>query len=144
MKTANELEHAPADRLFIRLGREELEELLNQLDQASQTQDSYPKRAPRSRYRTFNAELWTAVPPGKQPTAPVRVATRNISVGGLSFLYHQMLAIGQRVVIRLPMSANGHLEASAEVVRCRYLKVGVHEVAVKFVKVARKASGATT
>jgi len=116
----------------------DFQKVLDALDLAAQSarpaQDG--RRARRHPYRS--PEVIVRILSSRATDVPAYcVPSRNISAGGLAFLYRQALAAGQKLEIHIPLLDEQSLCVLARVVRCRHVKGMVHEIGVEFVDVRR-------
>ncbi|MCP4594777.1 MAG: response regulator [bacterium] len=116
--------------------------MANQLTDAEQVLDSLDKSAGRDAgaanrrvaRQTWRKQLKVIV---AQPGGDVRcieVVSRNLSSGGLSFMHNGFLHAGTRCELQLVTADGAWIDVRAEVVRCRYVAGGAHEVSLRFDK----------
>lgn len=114
----------------LNLSPRRIQALLDQLDTRAVTPMSDRRRWPRHVYRAM-----VAVHPGSREhgdAAIRRVPTRNLSAGGLSFLFHRPLPIDLPCWVRLVMATGAEADAVGAVRFARSVEAEVFEVAIQF------------
>src|SRR5262245_54533326 len=109
----------------------EVQDLLDHLDAASNPENEGLRQSPRRSYRTREASVHVLDSSG-EIVRTGRVPTRNISSRGISFLWRQMMAPGQLLIVELPLPDNRSFRLRGKVARCRYVGRMIHEVGVEF------------
>jgi CheY-like chemotaxis protein/HPt (histidine-containing phosphotransfer) domain-containing protein len=62
----------------------------------------------------------------------LRLASRNLSSGGISLLHNRFVHVGTAVVVALPLQDGGEIEIHGTVRRCTHLSTILHEIGVQF------------
>ncbi len=114
------------------LSRDQIQDLLDRLDEAiCDAGDVEHRRGPRRAYRSVDV-LVQLLNARQEVDSEYRVATRNLSAGGLAFLHRQVLSAGRQLFIVIPLLHGQSLHIVAEVIRCRHVDGMMHEIGVKF------------
>lgn len=106
-----------------------LRSILDALDNNPCRFDLSRRRYERIPYRDRHAILYTAQ--AGRDVAFI-VPTRNISLGGLSFLHGQRMQAGQVCTISLVTNKGDWMTIEGIVVRCRHVWGVIHEIGVEF------------
>ena len=109
---------------------QDINEILDELDAAAGRNSQVDKRRAPRRFWRKPLKLWITHPGGNR--AKIAVLTRNLSCGGLSFLYTGYLHVGTRCEMQLITVDNAWVDIAATVVRCRYIVGRIHEVSLSF------------
>lgn len=115
----------------LRMPRQEIDALRNQLEQSNKSQ-------PPNAQRHFRRWPFERVPIRVKMSHPggiiteLQYACRNISGGGMSILHSAYVHPGTRCVAQLPCRFQVVKEVQGVVIRCLHRTGKVHEVAVKF------------
>jgi CheY-like chemotaxis protein len=115
----------------IRMGDEQIKELLDRLDAPCGRPADQRRRHQRYEYRCRHTVVFLPRA-STQSGTPYLVSTRNISESGLSFLHGGFVYVGTRCQVRLLTIHGSWEDVHASVVHCRYLEKNVHEVGVRF------------
>jgi hypothetical protein len=107
---------------------EQLDALLDEMDQITQGPGREMRKADRFVWRSDNLMLY--IDEGGEQ-ACYRAPTRDISVGGLSFLHGYRIQPGQQIRLRFP-DAPSTREVHARVCRCRHLEGRIYEIGVRY------------
>jgi hypothetical protein len=116
-------------RKALRFSDEKIDEILDCLDQLEVAVGRVRRKHGRAKWR--RKDLVVSIDEGAEKNL-YEVATRNISVGGISFLHVFMLTPGQEVGIRFSGPRWTSRDVYARVVRCRRLEGSVFEIAVRY------------
>jgi len=109
---------------------EQIQKLLDQLEH-SPPPTSLERQSPRYTI-PLKALIVGMRQPGASETGAYQVIGRNISSGGLAFLYGGFVHNGTRCMMQLVTPHGSWNDVGGTVIRCRYLEANVHEVAVAF------------
>ena len=120
----------------VRATREQIQDLLDALDAAACPIQRDVRRSRRTSYRSLSVVVDVMNARGGS-TCQFKVATRNITAGGLAFLHKQMLSIDTKLRILIPTLDESRLEVHARVTRCRHVKGMIHEIGVEFLHTGR-------
>lgn len=105
-----------------------LDELLDELD--ARDSSSVHRSHARRKFRERSVSVVLSQPDGGEVT--LKLAARNLSVGGVSLLHSAFVYPGTAIVVSLPR-VNGKLQkVRGKVMRCDHLTGVIHEVGVKF------------
>ena len=113
--------------------RDQIQHLLDQLDAEKRVPTSEGRRSARLPYRSLDVIVHVLNSRG-EPIHQFQAPTRNLSHSGLAFLHKQMLAVGIRLRIEIPIIDERRITVLAEVTRCRHIKGMMHEAGVKFLQ----------
>ena len=105
------------------------------LDDLDATRGRHPDAAKRrSSRRSWRKPLkvWITQPSGDH--RKIEVVTRNLSSGGLSFLYNGYLHVGTSCELQLITDDNAWVDIQGIIVRCRFVAGRVHEASVRFAR----------
>ena len=108
---------------------ERIKAILDRLDQADSSVDTSRRRS--ARYGWRSRVLLYLGEGGRE--VPYEAPTRNISVGGLSFLHGYMISPGQEVWLRFPGPGWSTRDVAARGCRCRRLEGRIYEIGVRWV-----------
>ena len=120
----------------VRMSPLEVDSLLKQLDSNARRDaaDGGPRRAHARLEFRINDVLIAIKHPGEESVSKCLVSTRNLSAGGLSFMYGGFLHSGTLCSIVLT-DTQGELVKLLGVVRsCRHVSKTLHEIGVQFTK----------
>ena len=120
--------HAPVRT--IRMTEAQIQKTLDQLDHSSPP-PSPARKSPRYSFRP-KALIVRMRQPGATETGAYQVIGRNISSGGIGFLYGGYVHNGTRCTMQLVTPHGSWNDVAGTVIRCRYIEANVHEVAVSF------------
>ncbi len=123
-----------------RLAAEQLQEMLDSLDAAPLSERKHPRRSERKPFRSASVEIQIIESHSAPAGNSFQVVTRNLSAHGLAFLHRNMIAIDQRLRVRIPLLDDRHVELLARVARCRYVGDMVHEIGVEFLSESKISS----
>jgi hypothetical protein len=117
-------------RAAVRVGKQQVEEILDDLDRSESVASREARRYPRYRWRSDNLVVFV---PQEGVETPYQAPTRNISIGGISILIGFMLTTGQNVRIRFRQQGWRKKDISARVCHCRRVVGSIHEVGIRYV-----------
>lgn len=120
-------------RQSIRLEPGEIGTILDGLDAGEAGAPDNRRKTERHRWR--GDRLLVFIDEDRRETA-YRVPTRNISVGGVSFLHGYMISVGTELRLRFEGLAGPARDVFARVCRCRRVQGPIHEVGVRYVQPA--------
>ncbi len=115
----------------IRFGPAELKALMNELDarESRDSQAAHDRRAEaRVRCRSFG--ILTLMSGPRYGTAYM-IPLRNISSGGVAFLFDGSMETGTRCTFRIVSPDGNTLDAAGRIVRCAPIRDGAFEIALQ-------------
>lgn len=118
---------------LIRVNERDLEMLLNRLDASPSDRKASRRAHKRFPFRVKSCSV-AMQQPGDSSPALFAVHTRNLSASGISFLHGGFVHVGTKVTVQLISTHGSWSDVDGEVVSCRYLQDGVHEVSCRFAK----------
>lgn len=107
----------------------QLEDLLDELDRST-GKGSAKRSHARSAFR--EQAILTTVRQPEGGEVELRLACRNLSVGGMSLMHSAFLHPGTQLSVDLPLASGGIRRVDGKVVRCSHVKGMIHEIGVKF------------
>lgn len=116
----------------VRVDVERIEALLDRLEAANQSPSTERRKQERYDYRTQT--IVHIQQPGDSHFRSYVVPTRNLSEGGMSFLFGGFVHIGASCIIQLTTPNRIWREIPGKVVSCRYVEGNIHEVMACFDK----------
>ncbi len=106
-----------------------LNDLLDELDRAPGTRSSKRNHA----RLPFRAQaIATTIRQADGGEVHLRLACRNLSIGGMSLLHSAYLHPGTSVAVELPLAVGGARMVKGKVIRCAHVRGMIHEVGVRF------------
>jgi len=105
-----------------------LDGLLDELD--SRDGDSVNRAHARRKYRERSVGVMLTQPDGSE--VMLKLAARNLSVGGVSLLHSAFVYPGTDIMVDLPRVNGKPQRIRGKVMRCTHVQGVVHEVGVKF------------
>lgn len=113
------------------IGASVLDAMLDRLD-ASEGQPQGPRKREHARwpFRKISVDLEVQHPGGS--ATRLKVATRNLSRGGMSLLHSMYLHAKSRCTVHLPTNAADVRPIAATIARCTHRGGRVHEVGLRF------------
>lgn len=106
-----------------------LESLLDKLDKQT-GKDAIKRTASRWPFRQASIPVRLIHPGGSQ--VDMRMACRNLSTSGASFLHSAFVYNGTRCTVLLPHPDRGDIALDGEVVRCQHRAGVIHEIGIRF------------
>lgn len=124
----------PDDRLkTLRLSDAQRNVLLDRLDQQEARGIARNRRGEhRLRYRRTGLPIRLTQPGGG--TIDATVDTRNLSSGGVGFIYNGFLHAGTDITIQLPRRTGGIDTLEGQILWCRHLHGSLHNCGMKFTR----------
>ncbi|UCD27613.1 MAG: PilZ domain-containing protein [Planctomycetota bacterium] len=117
------------------LPKEQIERLLDSLDESSGKSGKHPQRRhPRLQFRSRNVII-TIFNEQHTPEGIFSVCTRNLSLGGMSFLHSEFLETEKRMRIDIPTTEGEKLRLYSRVAHCRHIGGEVYEIGVQFLSI---------
>lgn len=117
----------------VRMDRDKLSDLFDELDRRNPQGSSDPRRTHvRWPFRQTAIQLKVCHLGGSQAT--FHVACRNISSGGMSVLHSSFMHSGTRVVASLPHVSGHNIDVDGTITRCTHVQGVCHEVGIKFLQ----------
>ena len=110
--------------------RSQVEALLDQIDSTADPAKVAKRREPWVRYRVFPLKVDISEPGGTARS--VVAVARNLSGGGMSFVFRGFLHIGTRCTIQLITIENAWQTVEGAVRRCELVAGQVHDIGVQF------------
>ena len=117
----------------------QLRALLDSLDDigtSSSSNKADARRHRRLRYRTRRATVRVLEKPSDRETV-FNATTRNISSRGLAFLHKQMMPLGKRLMLSIPLLDDQTIQVLAEVAHCRHVRGMIHEIGIRFLQLEK-------
>lgn len=114
----------------LRIGKRELNQFLEQIEQSSSGWNNPDREFVRAQYRLESVQLVIEHGSGNQVT--LSVATRNISRGGISILHSAYIHADTPCEIILSLPEGTKQRVAGKVMRCSHLTGRVHDVGIKF------------
>lgn len=125
--------------LSVRLSESEIRQLLDTVDRQFVPEEIEElRRGNRLKFRSSRVVVHT-LNENRDVQKTLRVATRNLSASGMSFLHGQMMPPGQAVLIELPLNGDDTRCILARVAHCRHLRGMVHEIGLEFQRFVDRA-----
>jgi len=114
-----------------------VERLTSRIDQAANSgrgnrHASFRRSYVRMPFRLESVSVRLTHPGGS--ISDLKLASRNLSSGGISLLHNRFVHLGTPVVVVLPLQDSGSIEVRGVVRRCIHLSTIVHEIGVQFEK----------
>jgi len=111
----------------VRLSMDQVRAILDRLDGSNTGPERERRANERFSYRTL------AIVHLQEPReVAYLVPTRNLSKGGLAILHGGFLHNGTRCMVSLITTQGAWNKGPSQVVRCRYLEAGIHEISLRF------------
>ncbi|MCA9296655.1 MAG: response regulator, partial [Phycisphaerales bacterium] len=117
-------------RSLLRLDEQTIESVLDKLDAEDMNGESADRRREKRYAHRVGHCVVKVIQPGTVNPSSFAVYLRNLSASGLSFLHGGFLHKGTRCVVQLASGAGKWTEISGQVVNCKYVEQGIHEVGV--------------
>lgn len=114
-----------------------VERLASRLDQTtskgkSERNAAFKRSYVRMPFRLESVGIRLIHPGGS--VSELKLASRNLSSGGISLLHNRFVHLGTSVVVLLPLQGSGFLDVRGTVRRCVHLSTVVHEIGIEFEK----------
>ncbi len=113
------------------LSQKDLNDLLDQLDDAEKKSTITTTRRAHPRQKCRNAVILVEVEQHGHMSS-FALPLRNISAGGVSFLHRSMLHVGTPATITIPLANGRTFQRSGHILRSRHVGGMVYEIALQF------------